>query len=99
VWANKFRLPSVEEMRLDEARRLEKYKGKEYHFFKFPEDVEIAERWRGHIESDKSEGWAKCMKPWVWTKERVDYRAGVIEVRKKFQEELAGGKWDHIFVR
>jgi hypothetical protein len=86
-------------MRMDEGRRLETHKGKEYHFFKFPEDVRLAERWRGYIESDKSEGWEKCMKPWVWTKERIEYREGVVGVRKQFQEDLALGKWDYLLVR
>jgi Flavin-binding monooxygenase-like len=98
VWDGKLCLPTVEEMRKDERDRLEKkgFDGTKYHFYPFPEDVELAEGWRRWIEEDKSEGWEESMRPWRWTEERVKIRTNAVELKERFMKERSEGKWDHL---
>jgi hypothetical protein len=93
VWAGNLSLPSQTVMRKEEFARLEKkgFDGAKYHSFGFPEDIELAEHWRKWAEEDKSEGWDKSMKPWHWTKERLEYRKRIPEIKSAFLKELDAG--------
>ena len=98
VWAGRITLPSRKTMRRDEFARLEKkgFDATRYHSFKYPEDVELAERLRLWAEEDRSEGWENRMKPWRWTEEKVKVRNGAPEMKAKFLKEIEDGKWDHL---
>jgi len=98
VWSGKLSLPSIPKMCEDEGERLEKkgFDGEKYHFYPFPEDVELAEGWRCWIEQDKSEGWEKAMRPWHWTEERIKLRTNVKDLKEHFLKEKSDGKWDYL---
>jgi Flavin-binding monooxygenase-like len=99
VWAQKLYLPPVAEMRKEELERLEtKVDPKLYHSFKYPEDVELAERWRLWIEEDKSPGWEKRMKPWRWTDERKQIRKNATDIKKAFLKTIEEGRLDHMML-
>ena len=96
VWAGKLSLPSQTVMSNEEFARLEKkgFDGTKYHSFKFPEDIELAERWRKWAEEDKSVGWEKTMKPWHWTEDRIAYRKRTPVIKAAFLKEVQDGKWE-----
>jgi cation diffusion facilitator CzcD-associated flavoprotein CzcO len=98
IWAQKLPIPSREIMREEEFTRLEQkgFEAVKYHSFKFPEDVELGERWRKWIEEDRSEGWERSMKPWRWTAERIEFRKRAPGVKAAFLKEIEEGKWDHL---
>lgn len=100
IWAQKLTLPPVEEMRKEEFERLEEigFDGTKYHSFKFPADVELAERCRLWIEEDKSEGCEKSMKPWRWTEDKFEVRKNSKELKIAFLKEVEEGKWNHMML-
>jgi len=101
VWSRKLSLPNIAKMREDELERLEKkgFVGSKYHFYPFPEDVELAEGWRRWIEEDKSDGWERTMKPWRWTEERLELRRNASELKERFMEQRHNGKRKHNLIQ
>ena len=98
VWAQKLTLPSSGRMQKEESERLEQqgFEATKYHSFPPPEDAVLAEGWRKWIESDKSHGWQKSMKPWCWTKEKIEYRNRTRDIKEIFLKEVEEGKWDEL---
>jgi len=100
VWAKKLFLPSREIMRKEEFERLEQqgFEAAKYHSFKFPEDIELSEKFRRWIEEDRSEGWENSMKPSRWTEKKSELRKNARELKIAFLKEIEEGRWNHMML-